>query len=700
MASRYKSFGRAEVLDELYGVLAEGDVLPVAGLKRLADLTGTTLPGLQNSKGLTKAQFVEALADESKASTEALRHALLNARGDLQLASKPWSRRSVVQSLRGSDAAGMDRASLIQAIFTILDRAKTGALDAAQVRAYAEQTGFDGTDADWEEQFAAMCEHFGWSQSSGITRSQFNELIEDDDETDDDELRQALLNLQMQVGKSSRPSVVGSSWQRKSLLHLPNVDSTKNMSRSEMTSNIFSLLDTSGSSRLSSAQLRKFAEASGFEGDADEWASQFNSMCEHFGCNPADGVSQPEFLEFIGDEVEHSDEELRRVLVSLQAQRRQSTRHSVSSSSWGRRSFVQSLRGSDASGMDRASLIQAIFTILDRAKTGALDAAQVRAYAEQTGFDGTDADWEEQFAAMCEHFGWSQSSGITRSQFNELIEDDDETDDDELRQALLNLQMQVGKSSKASIDGMPHLQSARHSVSSSSWGRRSFVQSLRGSDAAGMDRASLIQAIFTILDRAKTGALDAAQVRAYAEQTGFDGTDADWEEQFAAMCEHFGWSQSGGITRSQFNELIEDDDETDDDELRQALLNLQMQVGKSSRPSVVGSSWQRKSLLHLPNVDSTKNMSRSEMTSNIFSLLDTSGSSRLSSAQLRKFAEASGFEGDADEWASQFNSMCEHFGCNPADGVSQPEFLEFIGDEVEHSDEELRRVLVSLQSRA
>ena len=684
--SRYTSLGRAELQDELFATLGEGKAVTPDGLKRLQELVGARYAAWDRKGGLTKKQFVDLLGDETQTSTDALRHALLTLRGD-NLSGKPWSRRSVVQRLRASDAANMDRRSMIQAIFTTLDNAKSGLLSAEDVRAYAEQTGFEGSDADWAEQYEAMCQHFGWTKDGGITRDQFSELIEDDDETDDDELRQAMLNLQMQAGKSGRASVVGSSWQRKSLLHLPNVDIAKNMSRSDITAKVFSLLDVSGRSRLSSGQIKKFADLSGFEGDAEEWTSQFSAMCEHFGWTASEGVSQSQFVDFIGDEVEHSDDELRRVLVSLQAQRQLSSRYSISSQSWSRRSFVLSLRGSDAANMDRRSMIQAIFTTLDNAKSGLLSAEDVRAYAEQTGFEGSDADWAEQYEAMCQHFGWTKDGGITRDQFSELIEDDDETDDDELRQAMLNLQMQAGKSGRASVVG-------------SSWQRkRSLIHTPSKPDFAEMDRRSMIQAIFTTLDNAKSGLLSAEDVRAYAEQTGFEGSDADWAEQYEAMCQHFGWTKDGGITRDQFSELIEDDDETDDDELRQAMLNLQMQAGKIGRASVVGSSWQRKSLLHLPNVDIAKNMSRSDITAKVFSLLDVSGRSRLSSGQIKKFADLSGFEGDAEEWTSQFSAMCEHFGWTASEGVSQSQFVDFIGDEVEHSDDELRRVLVSLQTQ-
>ena len=681
MFSRYKGLGREELLDELFTALSEGPEIPSSKLQRVAELTGSSR---LRSKSLTKSQFLEILGDDVQTSTEELRRVLLTVRGDVQLSSKPWSRRSFAQAWRSSDVANMDRRSMISAIFTVLDHAKSRTLQSDAIRAYAEQTGFEGTVVEWEEQFAAICHHFGWTQGAGISQSQFNELVEDDDDTDDDELRQALLNLQMQSMRSGRPSLLRSSWQRKSLPHLQGLDVAQTLTRPELISKIFSLLDTAGQTKLFSAQFKKFADLSGFEGDAAEWSSQFAAMCEHFGWNASDGVSETQFMEFVGDEVENSDDELRRMLVSLQARHGQSSRHSVAKASGSRRSLIWA----DGGKMDRPSMIQAIFTILDAKKRGTLQSDSIRTYAEQTGFEGTDADWEEQFAAICQHFGWTESDGITSSQFRDFVQEDDETDDDELRQALLNLQMQGRPSGRASVE----------SVVGSSWQRKSsLVHVAGGLDVSSMDRRSMISAIFTVLDHAKSGTLQSDAVRAYAEQTGFEGADAEWKEQFAAICHHFGWTQGAGISQSQFGELIEDDDETDDDELRQALLNLRMQATPSGRSSV-GSSWQRKSLLHLHGLDAAQTLTRPELISKIFSLLDTAGQTKLFSAQFKKFADLSGFEGDAAEWSSQFAAMCEHFGWNASDGVSETQFMEFVGDEVENSDDELRQVLVSLQS--
>ncbi|CAE7444576.1 unnamed protein product [Symbiodinium natans] len=600
--------------------------------------------GWQSGAGVTREQFAVFIGDESHSPDDELQRLAQSPELVLELRL-----RQDVALRRFRRHAVFLKPSAAVLVF-LLSRGSfrcpgSQADSEAGFEGYAHLTGFYGTDADWDAEFRGMCENLHWSELEGASRSQFRDFIGDEENTSNEELQVLLFNLPKD---QARRSLVASRY--------------KGLARRELLEELFAAL--SEGPELPPSQLRRLAELTG--------ASSLRGES---------GMTRAQFVRVLEDDGQTSTDMLRQALLTVRGEAL------ISGKPWSRRSFVQTWRRSDVANMDRPSMIEAIFATLDQSKSGVLDSDRIRAYAEQTGFEGTDGDWAEQFAAMCQHFGWVQDEGITQSQFRELVEDDDETDDDELRQALLNLQMQPGTSGRASVVG-------------SSWQRkRSFVQTWRMSDVANMDRPSMIEAIFTTLDKRRSGVLDSEHIRAYAEQTGFEGTAGDWAEQFAAMCQHFGWAQGEGITQSQFRELVEDDDETDDDELRQALLNLQMQPETSSRASVVGSSWQRKSLLHLPSQDFAANMSRPDIISAIFSLLDTAGHAKLFSAQLKQFAISSGFEGDADEWSSQFDAMCAHFGWNVSEGISKAQFVEFVGDEVEHSDDELRRVLVSLAQR-
>eukprot|EP00438_Fugacium_kawagutii_P022635 Skav233211 [mRNA] locus=scaffold3062:487:9431:- [translate_table: standard] len=308
-----------------------------------------------------------------------------------------------------------------------------------------------------------MCEHFGWSPE-GISRSQFGDLVNNDDDTSDDELRDVLLSLQrfhrFSTSSARRSSVLPWQKTRSSRMSVFG-DQVAKMDRKDLMASIFSTL-CAPAEHLDSQQLRIFAERTGFDGDDEEWAERFDKMSEEFAWKPPGkalsvaktcgwlvkefcfSVSQSQFEEFLGDEEESSDDELRRVLLSLRIQRssgRSSGRSSIfsgrsTSGSWKRKSFQ--------SAMSRDSLIEAIFKCLDSEHRQVLSPDAIRIFAEETGFEGLvgdDEEWQNQFQAMAEFFGWeAKAGGISQRQFADLVNDDDSTDL-ELRQVLENLQV-------------------------------------------------------------------------------------------------------------------------------------------------------------------------------------------------------------------------------------------------------------------
>ncbi|CAJ1394051.1 unnamed protein product [Effrenium voratum] len=621
--------GREDVLRALFAAGAPSfDSL--AKLLRIPEVHGT----------VTFEEFKDLVGSEAQNSTAILRHALMQLRRTSRrvsvqsqvLPGHTWSRR-----LGDEDLAKMSRQELIDAGFALLDSQHRQELDAGAIRTFAEQTGFEGSSEDWEEQFAAMCGHFGWEQGQGVSKTQFAELVEDDEDMDDDELRHVVSQLSRR--RASRVSV-SAPWQRRSL-QLTQVDK---MGRSELVNSLFTMLDEHRKSRLGSSELHAFAERTGFDGEEEEWTSQFQAMAETFGWE--DGlVSRSQFAEFLGDDEEHSDDELRRVLLSLQLQQRRTSKR-ASATSWSRRSFVQP----DASTMTRRSLVDAIFHCLDPENNQTLDAAAIRTYAEETGFEGSDEDWAQQFEAMRSHFGWSQT-GISSRQFLEFVEEEDDTDDEELREVLEHLRARQRRSRRSS--------SAVSRSSVKSWGRRSFAD-------ADMSRPSLIGAIFRKLDAGQ--GLNSHELLRFARLSGFTGDDEEWAEQFEAICESYSWSNSAAISRSDFFDFVGDEEENSTAELREVFKSLQQ-----------GEDDLRESLVK-----------------RIFAVL--ADSSKLRGEGLERFARLRAFDGSKAQWQEEFQAMCQHFNWNPAAGISLVQFQDFLSDEDENTDAELRDILAKLQT--
>ena len=65
-----------------------------------------------------------------------------------------------------------------------------------------------------------------------------------------------------------------------------------------------------------------------------------------------------------------------------------------------------------------------MFNALDRTGKGFLTAADMRPFAEQTGFTGTDREWQLEFEALCHESRSSQGLGLDA--FAKLVNDDSE----------------------------------------------------------------------------------------------------------------------------------------------------------------------------------------------------------------------------------------------------------------------------------
>ncbi|CAE7257944.1 unnamed protein product, partial [Symbiodinium sp. CCMP2456] len=100
----------------------------------------------------------------------------------------------------------------------------------------------------------------------------------------------------------------------------------------------------------------------------------------------------------------------------------------------------------------RRGCIEAVFTALDTAGNGFLAAGDMRPFAEQTGFTGTDLEWQLEFEALCHESRSSQGLGL--EEFAKLVNDDSEDGcyctDSEL-QALLQRLHQHSISSSLSL---------------------------------------------------------------------------------------------------------------------------------------------------------------------------------------------------------------------------------------------------------
>ncbi|CAK9003155.1 unnamed protein product [Durusdinium trenchii] len=693
-----ESMSREELVDELYMEVQRPDARRAAGEVLVLSL----------SEELSRDDFEKLIAGEEEHSTRSLRKALMDLRKQRSRdsvfsqsfarshwhrpsSSKPHGRASLPPELRPERLSSMTRDELIEGLFHALDadHGATGALEAASVRIFAEATGFEGTDEQWQEQLEAMYSFFGWETGEAISNTQFAELVNNDEDTTDDELREVLFELlrrqalhrpSSRTSRSSRASTL--PWQRNKSI-MPNQEEVERMNRRELIDSIFTILGDR-SEYLYSWQVRTFAERTGFDGDDLEWEERFTHMLEDFGWS-AEGISKEDFAQFLGDEDEYNDDELRRVLLSLQLQRRmqssRSSQRSHMSHSWSRKSFNQSM------SMSRDSLVMSIFRCLAGEGSLRVPLEGIRSFAEETGFEGSEVEWEEQLEAMQQFFRWAPGQGLSAEEFAQLVDHDEDTTEEELREVLARLQR---RDLRKSEQRRSQRRSERR-FSVRSWGRKSFVKSEE--ELRRLSRVELISRIFTTLNRQEgiqqSQSLSQEGFRRFAELTGFEGSDLEWEQQFTGICKLYGWNPQKEISLHHFQEFLSDEEETHEDELREVLSTLQ-----HPRESSSSQNWNRRSFALKLQEDETMELDRMELIDSIFNLLDVKKENVLRSAELLEFALFSGFDGTEDEWNEQYTVMCSRFGWDDALGVSKEQFQELVGDESETSDDELRRILL------
>lgn len=88
---------------------------------------------------------------------------------------------------------------------------------------------------------------------------------------------------------------------------------------------VFRECDIDGDGRLGPCELRHFAVETGFDGTAQDWAEEYEALCEERDVDPALGFHEADFLGFVEDDSDEGchcgEDELREVCARLEATR-------------------------------------------------------------------------------------------------------------------------------------------------------------------------------------------------------------------------------------------------------------------------------------------------------------------------------------------------------------------------------------------
>lgn len=206
-------------------------------------------------------------------------------------------------------------------------------------------------------------------------------------------------------------------------------------------------------------------------------------------------------------------------------------------------------------------------------------------------------------------------------------------------------------------------------------------------------RMSLVHAVFKALDADVDGKLNEAEMRRFAEQTGFDGSSEDWAEEYTSLCAENGCN--GSIDVGFFAHLVNDSsNETgcycSDNELQSMLASL----GSEAKPA--------NQIQSITSVGAAV-VTRSELIHATFQALDVNGDGKLDQQEMRIFAEHIGFKGDDEAWIGEYTSLCSQSDSGKTSTVDAVLFAKLVDNTSADSycaDEKLHSILAKLGSAA
>jgi len=629
------------------------------------------------------------------------------------------------------------RCQLVRDVFDACDFDNNGQLDQEEMRRFAGFTGFDGSDQEWAEEYKMLCSSYA-GQKSAIEFALFLKLV--DDESDegcyctDDELRDMLGQL-----RAIRPAVpaavvnssaaIPSDW--------PNAmppDGPR--SRPELIRAVFKACDFDGDGHLCSEEMHRFANFTGFGGDDEEWANEYRILCSQYAGKQS-YIDQTLFERLVDDESDDgcycTDEELHEMLAKLlgMASREQHEPEAGARQGSASQALVEKLRETDSpTPITRGEMIRAVFEACDADSDGCLCSSEMRLFAGFTGFEGSDQEWAEEFTMLCSQYAGTESQ-IDFTLFKQLVEDQSDDGcyctDEELQKMLEALPkkspaIQVNEVARPERRselppealhnwGADDVHEVKMMVScdqSSSWNTQPATVKREPQES---EREKLIRTVFKGCDADGDGCLDSAEMKKFAMFTGFDGSAEDWAAEYKTLCSQFANSGTG-IDLALFKQLVEDDSDEGcyctDDELRDIANHLQ-RTREVPRHNEVTSQESRPEDQHpSPNLVGASSSAPTEPTERkrliraVFEVLDVQGAGYLSSAEMRRFAHLSGFDGDDEEWASEYSLLCSHGGTSRS--VIDLSFFEaLVEDESDEgcylTDGELREAVITLQSK-
>eukprot|EP00928_Gymnodinium_smaydae_P035569 TRINITY_DN25010_c0_g1_i1.p1 TRINITY_DN25010_c0_g1~~TRINITY_DN25010_c0_g1_i1.p1 ORF type:complete len:723 (+),score=177.78 TRINITY_DN25010_c0_g1_i1:68-2236(+) len=312
------------------------------------------------------------------------------------------------------------RAELVRKVFQFCDKDGDGYLNKEEMYTFGRNTGFDGSLEEWAGEYEALRDEHG--SARGIDEACLLMLVNDDSDQGcyctDEELAQMLPASALQA--PSRPAAAS-----------PSPVAEAPSSRGEQVRRLFQLLDRDRDGFLNQQEMRSFANMSGFEGDEAAWAGEYEALLGE--ASSRRGIAMADLSKLVDDESENgcycTDEELTTMLETLEASAPALAAAPAAPPAQEPRISAQPAQadepdtGAGATGR-REELVLEVFNACGGERTGRLLQKGMRLFATETGFDGDDAAWAQEYKAICDEAGVAPEAGIDLAMFTKLVNDD------------------------------------------------------------------------------------------------------------------------------------------------------------------------------------------------------------------------------------------------------------------------------------
>jgi Ca2+-binding EF-hand superfamily protein len=417
------------------------------------------------------------------------------------------------------------REDLVTAVFKAFDNDGDNCLKTKEMQAFVSHNGFEFNDEDWAKEFATLCKDGGCDPDKGVTLVLFSKIINDKSEAgcfcSDDELRD-LLKKVSNVPKAPMAPMI------------PKAKATLPDPRKRLISSVFSACDTDSDNKLNQKEFKRFAAFTGFDGPEEQWAMEYNSLCNEVKADPGEGVGVEAFTQLVNDKsdagVYCSDVELNRILRKIQAAKAAQT---------------------------RPDLINRCFLVLDANRDGFLNREEMRKFAELGGFKGTALEWQKEFRMLCTGVGADIAAGLDNDGFRRVVEEGlgGTYSNEELR-AISDKLDPHGKAGNSAVEAALAIPEPEPEAKAAA--PAAPAKAAQAVPKASPARLKLIAQVFKVCDIDHDGVLNQKEMRSIVEKVGFRGSDDEWKQEYTNLCSQTQMDAAKGVTQETVTKLLED----------------------------------------------------------------------------------------------------------------------------------------------